>query len=340
MYEACERAKVSIDIEQYIFEDDPQGRQFLDMLSRQAQQGVAVRLLCDMVGSYSLYGSRTLFEAERSGVQVRFFNTIKPWWAHKLFTWFLRTHRKLLVVDGATGLIGGVGIRAYKSERRDTHVQVTGPVVTQFTKAFERMWEMTAREKRSFGFARPEGEPGEFTLLTNSPHFRQRFTYRALVERFLGAQRFIYVTTPYFIPDGRLFRALRRAARRGVDVRVLLPKDPDWRPLAFGNHSFYSRALRSGIRIFEYGPGFIHSKTYVVDDRWASVGSSNLDSLSLLFNYEADLASTSSRFVAELKGQFLNDLRATQEVSRVKWHQRSFWQKCREQFFRPFHRFM
>lgn len=339
MYEACDAATKSIDFEQYIFEDNEQGQWFMAMLSRKAAQGVKVRLLCDAIGSYGLMNSKTLAAAVKKGVEARFFNPIQPLLLHKLFSWFLRTHRKLAVIDGAIGLTGGVGVRMYIKERHDAHVRIEGSVVGEIAAAFERMWEMTGRRRRLFSFDRPVA-PGVFTLLTNSPRLHQRFTYWAYVRQFRAARKYIYITTPYFIPDWRILRALRGAARRGVDVRVVVPNSPDWRLVRFGNTSFYSRALRAGIRIFEYGPQFNHAKTCVVDGEWACVGSSNMDSLSLLFNYEADLASTNQKFIAELGDIFQENSRHTQEIGARQWHQRPLWHKALEQLLRPLHRFM
>jgi cardiolipin synthase len=339
MYDACSAARISIDFEQYIIEDNEQGRWFIDVLAQKAAQGVRVRLLCDASGSSSLLGSPTLTAAEKAGVQVRVFNPIKPWLPHKLLSWFLRDHRKLAVIDGKIGFIGGVNIRMYVNDRRDTHVRIEGPVIKEFQAAFNRIWEKTGIGKRMFAFDRPL-VPGVFTLLTNSPYIHQRFTYWAYVRQIRAAKKYIYITTPYFIPDWRIFRALKGAARRGVDVRIIVPNSPDWKIVRFANTSFYARALRVGIRIMEFGPQFNHAKTCVIDDAWACVGSSNMDSLSLLLNYEADLAGTDSKFVADLKNIFEDDLKQSAEILRRDWRRRPFLHKLLEQLLRPLHRFI
>lgn len=339
MYQACEEAKISIDFEQYIFEDGVWGRKFLELFMKKVESGVRVRLLCDALGSLSLYRSPILAEVKRRGVEVQFFNQIWPW-IYRMFTRFLRTHRKILVVDGKTGLIGGVGVRDYAVERRDTHVRITGPVVTSLAAVFERMWQMTKLGRHIFTFSKPIINNDSFTLLTNSPHRKQRFTYWTLVKMFRTAKKFIYITTPYFVPDWRIFRALKGAARRGVDVQLMVPNSPDWRMVRFANSSFYARALRSGMRIFEYGPDFIHAKTCVIDDAWAYIGSTNIDSLSLLLNYEADIASTDKKFVAELKSHFAGDLIHAKEVYRKVWRRRSFVYKILEFLVLPLHKLM
>ncbi len=340
MYEACSHATASIDFEQYIFEDDLTGRRFLELLIKKAQSGVRVRLLCDAVGSHSLYSSPILAQVRARGVEVRFFNPIKPWWVHRLLNRFLRTHRKLLVTDSSVGFTGGVGIRSYPAAMRDTHVRIQGSVVAEITAAFERMWEMTGKEERSFTFSQPASGIGEFSLLTNSPHVRQRFTYRMFVKMFRAARRYLYITTPYFVPDWRLLRAIKGAARRGVDVRLMLPQSTDWKLANFANRSFYAQVLRAGARIFEYGPTFHHAKTYVVDDEWASVGSSNLDSLSLLLNYEADVMSRNKQFISELKAHFMEDLKLTREVVRAQWRKRAYMGQFLEILVKPLHRLM
>lgn len=342
MYEACEHAKYSIDFEQYIFVDDLVGRRFLDLFIKKAKAGVRVRFLLDAAGSRRIAGTAILDELTAAGVKFQFFNPIYPYWrwVHRLFQKFLRSHRKLLIVDGVYGFAGGVGVRATMAGRRDTHVRLHGPVVDEIAAAFERSWSMTAAGKRIFGFSRPFTTTSEFMLLTNSPKFKQRFTYWTLVRMFRGARKYIYITTPYFVPDWRIFRALKGAARRGVDVRVMVPNSPDWRLVRFGNSSFYSRAMKSGIKIFEFGPEFNHAKTCVIDDSWACVGSTNMDSLSLLFNYEADIASTNKRFIEEMKWQFIEDSKRTTLIEYLAWHHRPFWHKLVEQLVRPLHRFM
>jgi cardiolipin synthase len=340
MYSACEQARFSIDFEQYIFEDDFLGRRFLELFVKKAGAGVRVRLLADAVGSRSLANSPVLKDVQAAGIHVQFFNPIEPWWIHKLISWFLRNHRKLLVVDSGVGFIGGVGIKASASGRRDTHVRIEGPVVDEFLSAFEQMWEKTAAGHYMFGFKKPIVADSEFTLLTNSPRFRQRFTYQTLVRKIREAKKYIYLTTPYFVPDRRISRALRGAARRGVEVRLVVPKKSDHIFTDLAGQSYFWLALRAGIRIFEYQPGFIHAKTFVIDDAWASVGSSNLDNLSLLFNYEADVASTQPQFIESVKWQFIEDTKQSVEIVRREWRKRSLLRKMAELATWPIHRFL
>lgn len=340
MYKACETAKESIDFEQYIFEDDQLGRRFLELLLRKSKDGVRVRLLADAVGSHSLFVSPILEALQEGGVQVQFFNPIEPWWVHRLFSRFLRNHRKILVVDTLYGFIGGVGLRENMKNWRDTHLKISGKVVAAMQQAFNRMWEMNKMNKRSFGFVQPEEGNGQFMLLTNSPRRHQRFTYQTLLRQIRGASRYIYLTTPYFIPAPKLFKALQAAARRGVDVRILLPEHSDSHVADVAFHSYFTLALNAGIKIFEYQSGFIHAKTFVVDDEWASVGSSNLDNMSLLLNYEADVASTDTKFVEEVKEQFLDDSKEAHQVVRREWLDRPIADKLLELLTWPLHGFM
>jgi cardiolipin synthase len=340
MTQACEQARFSIDCEQYIFEDDFLGKRFLELFAEKARKGIRVRLLVDAVGSSGLSGSKELVKAVNAGVKVQFFNPIRPWWVHQLLDRFLRTHRKLLIIDGEVGFIGGTGIRADASGRRDTNVRICGPVVDEFIAAFEQMWVKTLANKHIFGFKKPFVQDSDFALLTNSPYFRQRFTYWALVERIRAAKKYIYLTTPYFVPDRRLSRALRGAARRGVEVRLVVPNKSDFKITDLATRSYFGLALRAGVRIFKYQPSFIHAKTFVIDDVWASVGSSNLDSLSLMFNYEADLASTDNKFIEEIKWHFIEDSKQCREVLLREWRKRSIWQRLGELLTMPIHRLL
>lgn len=346
----CALAKRTIDLEQYLFVDDAAGREFLELLARKARSGVRVRMLLDGAGSFGMYMASPMRELVDAGVQVRFYNPISIWRAHNMLSWYFRDHRKILVVDGKVGYTGGVCIEAVMADWRDTHLRLTDPVVGEMAEAFERMWDRVTL-KGSRRFPKPLARSRDFSFLTNSPRFRERFVYHALIDAIRGATGTVYLTSPYFVPDPRFFRVLRLAARRGVDVRLLFsgPSDHAWVDLAA--HSYYERAFRAGIRIFRYvgsagsapegaEPGRrLHAKIAVIDGRWASVGTVNLDNLSLLFNYEDSIVTTNAKMVRELGGQFLEDLRHAPEVTRAEWRRRPLREKFLEKIVWPLHRF-
>jgi cardiolipin synthase len=293
----------------------------------------------DSGGSFGVFVSGLPAEMERAGVQINFFNPISPWRVHNILSWYFRDHRKIIVVDGKVGHVGGVCVEDIMAGWRDTDLRIEDPVVGEMQEAFERMWRyLTVGGKRSF--PKPAARSRDFSFLTNSPRLRERFVYWALVNVIRGATSSVYLTSPYFIPDPRFFRVLRLAARRGVDVRLLVSGPSDHGFVDIASHSYYRRAFRAGIRIFRYEGRRLHAKAAVVDGKWATVGTTNLDNLSLLFNYEGNITTTNPKMIAELSRQFEEDLERAHEVSLEEWRHRPFLQKFLEKVMWPFHRFL
>lgn len=339
MYEDCRRATRSIDIEQFILQYEPETKRFFELFFEKAKAGVKVRLLCDMVGSYQIYESPVIRDLKDAGVQIQFVHPVSAWRVFNWTSWFFRDHGKLLVVDGAIAHTGGVGLNQNTTAWRDTNIRLTGPIVNQMHDAYEQMWQSVKddkpiRRRQSMEFV--EG----FKFLTDTPWFRSRFFYQNLLGTIKRAQRSIYLTTPYFVPPLRLFRRLRQAARQGVDVRLLLPMSSDILVVDYGMRSFFTLALKSGIRIYRYRGGMMHAKTGIIDDQWATVGSTNLDNLSFLFNHEANIVTTRPECVEELNQQFLYDLEKSEEVRLEQWTKRFLGWKVLELLTWPIHSFL
>lgn len=339
MLKACKRAEKSIDLEQYIFNDDEVGRHFATVLMAKAKAGVRVRVLADVVGSHSLFVSDLSTDLSNAGVQIQFFNQIEPWWPYKIAQWFLRDHRKVMIVDGIEGWTGGVGLAAFMTDWRDTHVVVTGPVVEQMQESFNKLWMMARRGKNSVGLVPGESE-GDMQFLSNAPKRHQRYIYYAILDAVKKAEHSICLTTPYFVPNRKLFRALRRAVRRGVVVKLLVPKSSDLRLVDLACQSYFWLTLRAGIRIFRYEPSMMHAKTVIVDGAWAMVGSCNLDNLSLILNYEDALVVQNEKCVADLQKHFEDDLKSAPELTQEVWHSRPIGDKFLESLTWPLHRLM
>ena len=340
MKEACINARSTIDIEQYIFEHDTVGKEFLSLLLQKRKEGVHVRLLCDMVGCYKFFSSDIPESLRQAGIEVRFFNVIKPWRLHTFFSWFFRDHRKLLVVDKVFGFVGGVGIRSDMKSWRDTHVKVSGPVVQEMKFAFEEMWE-TAGSENFFRRMKRLGLFNKgFGLLTNSPFLRKRFIYQELISAIRNAHQYIYITTPYFIPDRRLRRVIKLASRRGVDVRILVPESSDSKIVDRAARTCFDGMLSSNVRIYLYTDEMLHAKTCAIDDTWATIGSFNLDSLSIFYNYEANLVGTKKEFALDVRSLFEADIAQAEEVTLNAWRRRPFSEKLREVLVLPFRRFL
>jgi len=332
-----ERASVSIDLERFIFFPDTVGTRFIDLLIRKSRQGIKVRILLDMVGSYWFYRSTAILnDLAKAGVQVKFFNPISPWRITNVTSYFFRDHRKFLIIDGKIGYIGGTGIDEKTKDWRDTEVCFEGDLVADFTLLFDRLWESTLKQKFMRFNMLPLKQSG-FWVLTNSPRFGERRIYRAYLKNIRQSRNYIYLTTPYFIPDLRFLTALRRAARRGVDVRILVPRGSNHSFVDNSTRSYFTLALRAGIRIYLYEPGMLHAKTAVIDDAWSAIGTFNLDNLSFHYNYEAVVISTEKDFIRTLKDHFINDREVASEVYYEEWIRRPFLDKVREFITWPFH---
>lgn len=338
MYTDCGAARTSIDIEQYIFSNDEIGTRFLDILRKKNKEGVAVRIICDAVGSSDLMDSGIATTLAAEGIKIKFFNPIQPWRIGNIASWFLRDHRKLLVVDGTIAHTGGVGLEDRMKYWRDTNVKIAGPIVGQIQADFNQMWNLIPR--RTFSSLKPVFHNGEvFSFLTNSPRFHRRYLYHDLLHAIRRAKKYIYLTTPYFVPGVTIFTALTHAARRGVDVRILVPDSSDVRLADIGAGSYFLLALNAGIKIYHYSriTAILHAKTGIIDDGWASIGSANIDNLSLLLNFEGNIRSTDPAFIAELKGYFLNDISEAKLLSKDVWVRRPLSRKILEVITWPIH---
>ncbi len=336
MLESIRGATRSIELESYIFEDDSLGTQFRDALIERSKAGVKVRLLLDMTGSYSMYGTSFVTQMQEAGIEVLFYNPIRPWRVHAFGEWILRDHRKILIIDSEIGYTGGVNIQEAMRGWRDTHVRVEGPLVEQLSTIYEHMRRFAITRKWT-QFPRFTYLEGESSVLTNSPHRRARETHRAYIQHIREATRSIFLTTPYFIPDRRFYRSLCVAARRGVDVRLIVPRVSDHPIISAATKSMYAKLLESRGKIYEYGPEMIHTKSALVDESWGLVGSTNLDHISFLYNYQSDVQSSEPSVLEALKAHFITDLSKSKQVNLEEWKNRPWSQKLKEALTRPLH---
>lgn len=338
----CARATTSIDLEQFIFVKDDFGQRLIDICSERAKAGVKVRFLWDAAGSFSFWGSSIAAELKEQGIELIFWKTLIPGYFNlpSIRSWFLRNHRRALIIDEKVGYTGSICIQDAMKNWRDTNVRLEGAVVRSMAYEFNSMWS------KAQGSSQPPTPPAthsdaEFSYITNSPSPRKRHLYRTVLSAIRTATKHIYITTPYFVPTHRLLRALKRAAHRGVDVRILLPEKSDHYPaLDLGARSYFQTLLESGVHIFLYEGNIVHSKTIVIDDTWASVGSMNFDSVSLLYNYEANIVTSNNRFAEELSSHFATDIGSATEVNLSTWHNRFFIEKIPEMLIKVVRRFL
>lgn len=324
MLEAIQSARTHICLETYIFRADATGIQIAEALMERARAGVEVNVIADAWGSPLPAGF--LRRLRRAGVRFLLYNPVRISW-RALKTRFARVwrrdHRKILVVDNRVGFTGGLNIADdYASETmggwgwRDTHLRIEGPAVAELLYIFLRTWRAEGGEPLDEDRYRNEARrPDPKVRVLGSDLRRGRMMIRdAYLEAIRNARERLWITSAYFLPSGKLLRAIKGAARRGVDVRLMLAGTTDVPPARYAAQSFYSRLLKAGARIFEWNGTVLHAKTALADDRWATVGSSNLDTMSLRMNLEVNAIVEDRRFNAALARLFEEDLEQCIEV--------------------------
>jgi len=319
MLQAIEQAQRSVLLCSYIFRDDRVGTSFINALAAAHKRGVAVRVLVDGIGSgYFRCGVAARLHAEAIPV-ARFMHSTLPW---RMPFINLRTHKKVLVVDGTTGFTGGLNIAVENVLRArpshpvsDTHFELRGPIVEQLTEAFARDWSFTTQEdldEAAFyapADARdPPSPPGEAfcRVVTSGPDSDVEKIEFAMMQGIGLAQRSIRIMTPYFLPDERMLTALSMAAMRGVVVDLVMPRQSNHRVIDWARTPNNLPLLDAGARIWLSRPPFNHSKLLVVDEAWSLIGSANLDVRSLRLNFELNVEVHDSSLARELD-QFIRD---------------------------------
>jgi cardiolipin synthase A/B len=340
MLEDCSKATTSISLEQFIFYNDEFGQKLLDIFNERAAAGVKVKLLWDAAGSFSLFGSDMVKSLKEKSIELVFWKTLVPSYYNvpNLRSWFLRNHRRTLVIDEKVGYTGSICIKDSMKNWRDTNVRLEGPIIHSMQDAFNRMWVRARGDKQPPHKKLPR-DPA-FSYVTNSPTPGRRFMHRTMIEAIRNAEKYIYITTPYFVPTHRIIRVIKLAAHRGVDVRILIPQTTNMYAVDLGARSFFDTLLESGVRIFLYQGTLIHSKTCVIDGMWSTVGSLNMDAVSLLYNYEANIVSLNSKFAEELSAHFVHDILDSKEVLLPERKNRFFLEKILEMLIRPIRNFL
>ena len=337
----CANAKTNIDLEQFIFTADDFGQRLINICIERAAHGVKVRFLWDSVGSFTFWGSNIVDDLKSKNIELVFWKTLIPEYfkVHDYRSWYFRNHRRTLVIDRKIAYTGSMCIRDSMRNWRDTNVRAEGALTVSMQNAFDRMW---ARAQKSKPLpARKFSRDGQFMYVTNSPAPGKHHINRHIREALRKAESFVYITTPYFIPSRSILKAIKQAAKKNVDIRIILPERSDHYPtLDLGARSFFETLLEEGVRIFLYSGKIIHSKSIIVDNKWATVGSLNLDNASLLYNYEANIITTNQAFARELSGHFNNDLTQSKEVTLNEWRNRFFIEKIPEILIRLVRKFL
>jgi cardiolipin synthase A/B len=338
MLGAIAGARSTICLETYILRDDRTGRRFAAALAERARAGVEVNLLYDAWGSSV---SRDLLaDLNEAGVRTLAFHPIRfqGRLGRMLFRLRKRNHRKALVVDGRIAFTGGLNIADDYTSReeggedwRDTALRLEGPAAAELQYFFLRTWRRhhgAPLDEMRYVWPARRPDP-KVKVITSDLHRGRRSIRRAYRAAFRASRRRILITNSYFLPSHSLLRALQRAARRGVDVRVILAGTTDVRIVLLAARAIYGRLLKAGVRIYEWHAArVLHAKTAVIDGHWSTVGSSNLDALSLRRNLEVNAIVEDPDFAAALEALFEEDLSHCEEITPERWRQRPWWQRA------------
>ena len=319
MLEAIANAKRWVHFENYIIRSDAAGWRFAELLASRAREGIQVRVLYDWFGSVATPRSFWSY-LRKAGVEVRAFHP--PQLVHVLAN-ISRNHRKLVVADGSRAVLGGLCIgcewtgesHAGGQPWRDTAVDIRGPAAAVLDQTFAGVWELTGPEvppDQIAGVVEPAGS-ADVRVISGEPG-RER-AYRVIELLTAGSVKRLWITDAYLVAPPRLFQALCDAGKDGVDVRLLVPGSSDLPLIRNLSRIGYRDLLRSGVRIYEWDGPMLHAKTIMCDDRWVRVGSSNLNTSSLLGNYELDVLIEDPRLAEAMAAQFRHDVSRSREVA-------------------------
>ncbi|MFC4932256.1 cardiolipin synthase [Massilia sp. GCM10023247] len=350
MMAAARAATNSINLETYIFDQDPIGLQFAELLMEKRRQGVTVNVMYDSVGT--LGTPKEFFGRMRAaGINLLEFNPINPAKAKGNWSINNRDHRKIMVVDGKVAFTGGINISSdyansslFRSRRkpenvdkdkigwRDTHVRIEGPAVATLQWAFVNNWvRQEAGElppANYFPRLAPAGDKFVRVLATE-PNGHSEI-YKSLLVAINEARKSAHITSAYFVPDQQVVDALVAAAKRGVDVKLVLPGVSDHGLVMHAGRAFYEPLLEGGVRIFQLQVAVLHAKTAVIDGAWSTIGSANIDRRSFIHNYELNIVVIDPAFGRDMEAAFNEDLRSSKEVTLEEWRDRPWSDRIKE----------
>jgi cardiolipin synthase len=346
MIEAISAAKDHINLETYIFDQDELGIRFAELLIARQRAGVQVNVIYDSVGTIGT--PQSFFNNMRAaGIRLLAFNPVNPLKLIAPWAPNNRDHRKILVVDGVIAFTGGVNIsnnyansspfrskarRDAKVGWRDTHIRIEGPAVAALQLLFLDTWaSQQSPDLPDSHFFPPLKDTGDklVRVLASTPDGDFEI-YRAYILAIQEAKKTVHLTSAYFVPDAQIMQALCDAARRGVDVKLILPGVTDRGLVLRATHSFYSEMLASGIRIYQLKSAVLHAKTAVIDKVWATVGSTNIDTRSFLHNNEINVVILSEEFANAMEIAFVEDLRISAEITAEQWERRPLVDRIKE----------
>lgn len=335
-------ARSYINLQYYILADDHIGTKVIEALKERARAGVKVRVIYDHVGSFKL-SRKALRGMKEAGVEAYpFFKVVFPPFGTRI-NW--RNHRKIVVIDGKVGYIGGMNIADRYVDGgkmfpmwRDLHLRIQGPAVGALQQSFAVDWNFMGQpllHETAYG-PRVGGHSVGMQLVTGGPTTQWMNMTLVFQQAISEARKCVYILTPYFIPTEGLVQALQVASLSKVDVRIIVPRRSDSDMLRWASNSYVMDCLRSGIKVYFYEKGMLHSKAIIIDDDFCTVGSTNFDFRSFEHNFEANMLIYSPEFNARLKEMFFRDMHDSSRIVASEWRQRPLYEKALESVMRLF----
>ena len=321
------KARHHIHMEYYIYRSDEIGTEIKNILIQKAREGVSVRFIVDAVGSLQLPPS-FLNEMQEAGVRTAVFGSPRTIFFTSRVNY--RNHRKIVVIDGSVGFMGGLNIGdEYLSRNktygfwRDTHMLVKGEAVRTLQVIFMQDWQYVTdevmTEQEYYSPELLESQKGAVQIIASGPDNERRALKHIFFSMIVSAKKSVWLATPYFIPDDDILTALRVAALSGLDVRILFPAKPDkWLPF-LASHSYFPTLLDAGVEIFEYERGFLHSKLLIVDGEIATIGTANMDMRSFHLNFEVNALLVETESVLQMVHDFERDLQFATLIDQDKF---------------------
>lgn len=320
--EQMKRARHHIHMEYYIVRDDRIGEEIKEVLIEKAAQGVKIRFLYDAVGSWKL-SRKYINDLRNAGIETVCFGPVKLPFLNNKFNF--RNHRKIIVIDGMIGFVGGLNIGDEYLGRnpnygywRDTHLMLRGEAVRSLQLIFLQDWYyMTNHSFLTAEYLSPqidEKNHGGVQLIAGGPDNEWSVIKNIFFSMITSAKESVWIASPYFIPDEDIFSAIKVAALSGIDVRLLVPNRPDKRVVFHASRSYFPELLEAGVKVYEYERGFMHSKIVIVDHELASIGTSNMDMRSFHLNFEVNAFLFRTKSTQKLVAEYINDLEYAKQL--------------------------
>lgn len=339
-------AEKFIHIEYYIFRSDRLGKEIIEILIEKARAGVEVLFMFDAAGSIK-FSSKDLKDMQEAGIKARPFSPLKYGFFNQKFNF--RNHRKIIIIDGEIGFVGGlnVGVEYLGEDEnfgfwRDTHMVLTGEAVYTLHTVFLLDWEYVSGEpvlENRFSVKKPEESDdldGAIQVVASGPDTQQGIMSDFYYTMMSSATQSIWIATPYFVPDEAIRTALRVAAAKGIEVRIMVPEKNDSFLTEYASRSYFAELLRYGVEIYSYKKGFLHQKVIIIDGNLASIGTANMDMRSFHLNFEVNVFLYGCSSIRDLVAHYEEDMEESEKISPVQYYKRGLLERSKESFARLF----